>query len=391
LCARPKSPWLRYALGLALQADIVLVGGSTAGARGDAMGELWPGLRSEGPSDDGGRLGVRPSGDPVLFTTETTGVRVQFDAYRDWMGSIANLRRVSDGRNDAGFAAVQSIWKFGALRLVHERCDPVEGELTATHLRPSAADHWVIALHKVGDSVVRSDDLVQTKPAGCLSLASLTREARFRYEASETLYLFVPRDLLIVHASRLDRLHNANLVGPAAQLLADHLLALERSLGRIGEPAREQVAAATLNLLEAYLASTASGDAMQKPGLRTALLDAALRHIRRNIAGDLDPAGLCRYLGVSRSHLYRLFEEEGGVAKVIRRERLAAARRALSDPLDSRRIYRLAEDLGFGSAEEFSRAFKRAFGCRPSDVYRCDRTQAIEGNMGAAEGIVAVL
>jgi AraC-like DNA-binding protein len=105
-----------------------------------------------------------------------------------------------------------------------------------------------------------------------------------------------------------------------------------------------------------------------------------MRYIRRNLEGSLSPIDLCAALRVSRSHLYRLFREEGSVAGVIRSEQLAAAREVLAEPSDARRIHRVAADFGFGSAEEFSRAFRRAFGCRPSEIYRRGPVRSYEND-----------
>ncbi|MFG1393670.1 helix-turn-helix domain-containing protein [Xanthobacter agilis] len=92
-----------------------------------------------------------------------------------------------------------------------------------------------------------------------------------------------------------------------------------------------------------------------------------LESIRQNVATPgLSPKTLCRMLGVSRSRLYRLFEDRGGVARDIQRRRLQAALARLHDPAEPRTIARIAEDLGFPDRSGFSRAFKAEFGLSPS-------------------------
>jgi len=71
---------------------------------------------------------------------------------------------------------------------------------------------------------------------------------------------------------------------------------------------------------------------------------------------------------MSRSNLYRLFEDGGGVARYIRRERLLEARAVLSNPATARPVAAVAEDLCFADASSFSRAFKREFGYTPSEA-----------------------
>jgi len=58
---------------------------------------------------------------------------------------------------------------------------------------------------------------------------------------------------------------------------------------------------------------------------------------------------------MSRSNLYRLFEDTGGVARYIQRERLLEAHAVLTNPANSQSISAIAEDLCFADASSFSR------------------------------------
>jgi AraC-like DNA-binding protein len=78
---------------------------------------------------------------------------------------------------------------------------------------------------------------------------------------------------------------------------------------------------------------------------------------------------------MSRSNLYRLFEDTGGLARYIQRERLLEARVVLSDPAATQSISAIAEDFCFADASGFSRSFKREFGYSPSEV----RSAALAG------------
>ena len=90
---------------------------------------------------------------------------------------------------------------------------------------------------------------------------------------------------------------------------------------------------------------------------------------------DLRAEDLGRLVGMSRSNLYRLFEDTGGVARYIQRERLLEARAVLSDLATTQSISAIAEDFCFADASSFSRAFKREFGYSPSEV----RSAALAG------------
>jgi AraC-like DNA-binding protein len=71
---------------------------------------------------------------------------------------------------------------------------------------------------------------------------------------------------------------------------------------------------------------------------------------------------------MSRSNLYRLFEDKGGVARYNQRERLLEAHAILTDPATTESISAIAEDLCFADASSFSRAFKREFGHSPGEM-----------------------
>jgi AraC-like DNA-binding protein len=107
-------------------------------------------------------------------------------------------------------------------------------------------------------------------------------------------------------------------------------------------------------------------------GRRERVRQAVRRHLRTPTFG---PKILCRLAGMSRSSLYRLFQDTGGVARYIQSQRLLEAHAVLSDPGTTQSISSIAEDLCFADASSFSRTFKREFGQSPSDV----RSAALAG------------
>jgi AraC-like DNA-binding protein len=76
----------------------------------------------------------------------------------------------------------------------------------------------------------------------------------------------------------------------------------------------------------------------------------------------LDVARMIEALGTTRSTLYRLFREDGGVAAYDRRRRLRQLHRALADPLDHRTLAEIGYDHGFADAPHLARQFRRTFG-----------------------------
>jgi len=113
---------------------------------------------------------------------------------------------------------------------------------------------------------------------------------------------------------------------------------------------------------EDTMAGAAPLAALQKERVRRAIH----RHIG---SARLTPARLAAAAGLSRSALYRLFAEEGGVARHVREVRLSMAHAALRDPeRHELGIAALAEAHGFPDPSAFARAFRQAFGATPGEV-----------------------
>jgi AraC-like DNA-binding protein len=181
----------------------------------------------------------------------------------------------------------------------------------------------------------------------------------------------IPRTLLGRHA---DRLHKATATPLSGCLdVRAMLVQIARGLqsGELGAHGAD-VAERVLRLL--------CGAPAGVPSDRSGLLRAQVHaHIETHLADpELCPDTIARALYVSRSQLDRVFaEEELGVAAAIRRARLERCREDLADPRLARRtVFDIALRWGFVSAPHFTRTFRRAFGCTPSE-YRADASAEV--------------
>ena len=100
-----------------------------------------------------------------------------------------------------------------------------------------------------------------------------------------------------------------------------------------------------------------------------ALLRRARRYVRANCCDpELSPEKVAAQIGASRTALYRAFQPKERISEYIRLSRLDAARAALVDPGDPRRISEIAYAHGFHSEAQFSRAIRAGFGVTPSEL-----------------------
>ena len=163
---------------------------------------------------------------------------------------------------------------------------------------------------------------------------------------------------------------NSILATPRARMLADYLLSLEREVAASTSGDVTADAQATTAMIATCLSPSPDRikEEAETPGLWLNRTRAG-RYIEKHLGNPaLTPARICREVGVSRSVLYRVFEAAGGVMQYIRRARLHAAHKLLTDDKDTRRVGEIAVAVGFTDASDFSRAFSREFGYSPSDA-----------------------
>ena len=104
----------------------------------------------------------------------------------------------------------------------------------------------------------------------------------------------------------------------------------------------------------------------------TDILQRSLDQIEDNLRAELSAQELCRQVGFSLSHYYRIFEAATGmsVMRYITRRRLLHAAYAMSR---GERATEAALNYGFDTHAGFYKAFRREFGCSPSAYLRSHR------------------
>ena len=192
----------------------------------------------------------------------------------------------------------------------------------------------------------------------------------------DRIQFFLARDAFRNVAPLLDAALGSTLDTPLGHLLGDYMMALERRLPSLTEAELPRLANAVSAMIAAAVAPStervAGAQRQIDVGRKERVRQAVRRHLR---TPTLKAKTLARLVGMSRSSLYRLFEDTGGVARHIQRERLLEAHAVLTNPANSRSISAIAEDLCFADASSFSRSFKREFGHSPSEA----RSAALAG------------
>src|SRR5690625_1961678 len=161
----------------------------------------------------------------------------------------------------------------------------------------------------------------------------------------------------------------------ANKLLAEFMLSIDSNLDTLDNHRHNGMQKNLVSLLEAALNGT-TFTKEQTLSTSLTLRQLVLRYINQNLSNpELSPNDIMQHFKLSRSHLYRAFESDVGVAQLIRNRRLDLAYRTIllnkHEPLS---IKELAYKCGFSPRSQFSTFFKDRFGLAPKDLQGLQET-----------------
>lgn len=249
--------------------------------------------------------------------------------------------------------------------------------------------YYLIQLLTWGGVVGDFNDVDVSGSTGDIYIVDLAQTFQSRTREGSRINILIPRQNL-ERAVNGRNLHGVLLKAdwPITQLLMSYLTGLYAVGGQLPESQAEAAQEAVVMLLGSALKGEGAESAADHSLLRTALRQRIIHFIEQNInLPELSPEFIIRRFHISRSHLYRIFSGDGGVARVLRDKRLDAAFLALtSTGAPSLSIAEIAYKLGFSSGNQLLRAFRARFGMTPSEARE---SAASTGNDRADHNLVA--
>ncbi|MCG5480370.1 helix-turn-helix transcriptional regulator [Sinorhizobium alkalisoli] len=340
----------------------------------------WPEAkeRRRWPREPATGKGSRPSGPPALvplrFSTGELPSAAQFAAWRAHMAPLLDVRLPDGVSPDQGFPAEQTGWRLNDLLIVQQRTPAHSYARSRAMLRSSPIDHWSLGILQSGRAWTEVDRRVTETAPGDLFLRSLGYPYRGRTTEAAGVFLFMSYELLADDAGILEVANNSVLSGSLADLLLNYINGIEASLGVLRA---EELPRIVQTMRDMVVSCVAASVTPSPAGAETnkGMMERAHRYIHLHLnSAELTPDAICRAVGISRTRLYQLFEQSGGVLNYIRKRRLQHAYAALSDPTDSRSIAEIAEAAGFDVAANFTRAFSHEFGLSPREIRKAAAT-----------------
>ncbi|TXI08900.1 MAG: helix-turn-helix domain-containing protein [Rhizobium sp.] len=310
-----------------------------------------------------------PALQPLRFSTRDLEPAAQFAAWQTYVNPLVDIRLPDNIPQETGFPADHTAWNLGGMLIVQQDTPPHSYMRPQAKVKANLIDHWHIAVLRDGRTWTEVDGHVLEGEPGKVELRSLGHPFRGRSTGAQTLSLFLPRALLFDVPAPVEIENNIALSGVFTNMLIEYLDSVEDNLPRFAATDLPHVVQTVRNMIVASVSTSAAQSTGVEQHSTLAVTERVRRFVESNLnSGDLTVEQICRELGISRTRLYQIFEQYGGVHHYIQRRRLLSAHAALSDPGNREQIVDIAFAVGFSSAAHFSRAFSKEFGYSPREA-----------------------
>jgi AraC-like DNA-binding protein len=306
------------------------------------------------------------------FSTLGLPAGEQFLAWRQRVGHVVDAPP-SKEQLAGGFRGEIDLYAVGGMVLTDCRTDSMRLERSVARVSTDTRRDYVFQLflegevgHVTGMRKKRSD------LGSVQGIVAFDLNQPFRTERPESrlLSLFVPAALVDEGLRDGAGIHGRIVPkeSPLAGLVLDHLAALAREIPSLDPASAIEALNTGAQLLLAAFRKAANLSGADRAALQAALMGQVRRHVEANLyQPDLTPSSVVQALQLKRATIYRWFEHEGGLGAYIRNRRLREAADELVR-FPHRQIVEIAYGLGFKSASDFTRAFRRAFDMSPQDM-----------------------
>ncbi len=302
----------------------------------------------------------------IFITTESIDSDIRTDFYRSLFSSFLDITPV-DQTPLSGSIHIRSVnhwtmthWKFG---------------LQHCHRRPNLIlqadiDAYLLILITKGFFNSTTKNTSNLLNVGDLILIN-TSQVNSSISAGESMSLYIPRTELEQYMGN-SRIPNEAILKanqPMTQLLTDYMLSLFNVALELEAKESNPAFGALLSLLAIRLKN---GQMPINQEVNTVLKWRIQQYIDLNIKSpELGIEKLMSRFNVSRAHLYRGFESDGGIATYIRNKRLDQIYcELINQDFSTSTFTEIYQTYGFNNYNQFLRAFRLRFGMSPTEVQK---------------------
>lgn len=338
-----------------------------------------------GVSPTHGHSPLKPGIGHSHFNVQTEPPERQLLAWRERVGHVMDVLPSRSALNKPFQASID---RYQVGELVFTDCRSDAMVLERSQARISTDKIRDIAFHVFLEGGVENVTLRATPPKSAPAAATilaldLNQPIRMQRSVCRVLTLFVPVEMVQAEFPDAEAIHGRTIHGttPLTRLIVNHLTALSQNIAQVSADAADEAIRSGAQMLIALFGKQALLSGNARAAGRAAMFGQVRRYIQANLRNaELSPEGVLNALQLPRVTLYRLFQHEGGVGAYIRHLRLRHAADELARTPHTA-VASIAYELGFKSATDFTRAFRRAYAMTPLDF----RALTAQNGRGAVE------
>ncbi|MFD9031905.1 helix-turn-helix domain-containing protein [Streptomyces sp. NPDC059567] len=328
------------------------------------------------------------------FTTDALDPAERFGAWHD-LTATALIPTVIGSEHADDFHAEAHILDLGAVQVAAMRYRPLSSSRTPRLISRSDPGYYQLSLTLSGEMWISQGGRDTTLGAGDLMVydSSLPFHGGTRSEEGRLGHIVAqfPKALLPLPAREAERLVALRMGSDSGfgAMLAQFLVRLAADWGSrqdeapggasFAESEAPRLTRVMLDLLAGAAGPYLDAASAQEPESRRHALFLRIQEFVRLRLADpgLTPHTIAAAHHISVRYLHLLCQEHGvTVSGWIRDRRLDRARRDLADPAQrAAPVHDIAARWGFRHHAAFSRAFRTAYGCTPSEYRACAQRQ----------------
>jgi len=299
----------------------------------------------------------------VRFDTSSFQERFQLEALRDFVRGVWRVEPLAKGINSATTRGRS--WRLGEVVLT----DFEHGTFVQIGGRGMSCDGKVqIRLYNSGRCIALFGDSVHVLQPGAVHIFDSDFQGHV-IERCAVFVLAIPFETIGYDPSRHGRHMSFSVERPIGRVMATVIVNLFDSLRHATASEGNALADMIIGLFRGVMLGSET-DEWARASVAASRSVAMKSFLTRNLQdADLGVDQLCRQFHASRATIYRTFEADGGVDRFVREKRLEQALRDLAfGDHDNGHVSRVARRWNFHDPSQFSRVFRRRYGCAPSDV-----------------------
>jgi len=308
----------------------------------------------------------------------------QLLAWREQVGHVIDVLP-SKADIEKPFQAEIDRYKVDGLLFTDCRSDAMLLERSLARISTDSVRDYVFHVFTEGgidDIALRAAPRHAAAPTATTKILALdmNQPVRMRRSHCRVLTFFVPGALVQEVFPDPEAIHGRTIqdATPLTRLALEHVTALGANIGGMTAAAADSAVRTAAHLVVAAFGKQAGLSGNARSAARAALFGRVRRHIQAHLPrADLTPESVINALHLTRPTVYRMFQHEGGLGAYIRHLRLRQAADELAR-YPHMMVTDVAYAVGFKSASDFTRAFRRAYGMAPqefralSQTYRAD-------------------